>query len=293
MTKLTILLATSLAACAAEPATENELPRAFAQLLADDEARTAIQTHLAETGADQLSLTTLRDLALAEGTVADRLAAPIDSELVVAPNGLSVELLEHPPLVAYVGDTTASTFTFFDANGPVATLPSGESPDAAFVVIRPHDIVTDKLIVGDPEPASATLNLYIRGIRLNEDNDAGSDEEIYIRCKQGSGSWKKEDLTSVNGTNYYNLWDQHVMSLSSTGQDLLCEIWEEDGGLSGGDDFVRSASVSVPHLDVTSHENCIFLSNANRADLWFSKSKGINQCPGFEYLGIYCAQECS
>ena len=63
--------------------------------------------------------------------------------------------------------------------------------------------------------------LSFHDTRGGADNDFGTNEDIYVRCRQGSGTeWKREDLEAADETEYYNLWDEHVMSVSSTGSTI-------------------------------------------------------------------------
>jgi hypothetical protein len=279
--KLTLLVTTTLAACAPEPTPDTEVATAFATLLADDTLRTTLLSRVAGRETNELALASFADQLPGLDAAALRLAAP----------DLELALSHDAPLVAYVDDASAESIDFVDGNGAITTVPLGVAPTAPFVVLRPHTLANLRPIEPEPELASATLNLYVREIRVSDDNEDGSDAEIYIRCKQGSGSWKRENLGAANDSEYYNLWDEHVMSVASPGAAILCELWEEDD-FPNGDDFMGSATVDADTLALTDHDSCIFVSSPDDADLMFSKSRGTNQCPELAVFGFGCAEDC-
>ena len=209
---------------------------------------------------------------------------------MVAPGGLTPGHLERAPLVACVDDPDASSVAFVDHAGGMQRLPIGEMPAVPFVVLRPAKITIAHPIAAAKQPveAEATLGVYLRAIRINADN--GSDEEIYIRCRENNTTaWTRTNLEHVNESDHYNLWNEKIISIVYN-RSVVCEVKESD---YGGDDHLGSASFSPADLQDTDNDTCLFLSSPTEADLWVSKSRGVDQCPSLNFLGIHCPQECA
>jgi hypothetical protein len=283
-----IALALFLTACGSQPSEVNP-SSAMAAFLAKPDVREAIQDYVTEHGNTELAITTLDTIEMPDGTlVGDQLDVDLRGMRLVAPDGITPELFEQPPLVAYVDDADAKTVTFTNASGHAETLPLGQSPTTAFVVLRPAKLtITNPIVADKAEIAEATTNVYLREIRVKEDNDFASDEEIYTRCKEISGSWEYEDITGANDTEYYNLWDYKIRSILYN-QTVTCEIREED---TIGCDYLGSFGFSPNDLTATEHDSCMFFVTSE-ADVQISKHKGYDQCPSLNFLGIHCAEDC-